>query len=666
MKLAMYRGLLTLALGITVAKPLCGQDYGPPKVIEPSEEALQQVKEKGERLAQALTGLAKLGVKDNVLVDVEVYLQAAQSIVQHREFYDKNSAAWTLAALDRGMLRARILASGDTPWLFAAGQTVVRGYRSRIDGSVQPFAVTFPVDFGKDPKKRWRVDVELHGRTKGLTEVLFLQKHNGEKAVPKEQDFVQISIYGRGNNAYRWAGETDVFEAIEAYLTAEKVAGRAQLSDTSRFLLRGFSMGGAGTWHLGLHYPDRWCAIGPGAGFTTTHGYAGKLPDKLPDYQERCLHIYDAVDYAINAVNVPVVAYSGGKDPQKKAADNIEAILKKHGIAIDHLIAPDLKHDFPAEWFKKANDLYTKYADKPRPDYPTIVKFVTYTLKYPECHWVTILGLEKHYEKASILAMRRDADYLITTENVRTLRLVLEDITGRPQDIEIDEQKLNAKPFLGDGGNYYIYLQRRAGKWHSILPQRIIAQQAQHPRKINKLAGPIDDAFTEPFLCVKGTAKPWHEATRKLAEARLERFRFEWSKFWRGQLPVKDDTDVTNADIVGRNLILFGDPASNSLIAQALDGLPLEWTKDEVRFAGHKVAADKHLPVLIYPNPLNPQRYVVLNSGHTIPTADYTQTNAMLFPRLGDYALLRAGGTDDLGEVVTAGLFDDSWAIERK
>ena len=87
-------------------------------------------------------------------------------------------------------------------------------------------------------------------------------------------------------------------------------------------------MGGAGTWHIGLHHPDRFCVIGPGAGFTTTHGYIANLPKQLPDYQEKCLRIYDAVDYAENAFNVPVVAYSGEKDAQKKAADNIENALK--------------------------------------------------------------------------------------------------------------------------------------------------------------------------------------------------------------------------------------------------------------------------------------------------------------------------------------------------
>ena len=68
------------------------------------------------------------------------------------------------------------------------------------------------------------------------------------------------------------------------------------------------------------------------------------------DYQEKCLRIYDAVDYAENAFNVPVVAYSGEKDPQKAAADNIEAALKafKEPLRFTHLVAPGLEHQHAA------------------------------------------------------------------------------------------------------------------------------------------------------------------------------------------------------------------------------------------------------------------------------------------------------------------------------
>src|SRR5262249_38628398 len=143
---------------------------------------------------------------------------------------------------------------------------------------------------------------------------------------PKDRDFIQLEPYGRGNNAYRWAGEKDVFEALDGFRYARGYDESPV--DSCRIVLRGFSMGGAGTWHIGFHHPDKFCVIGPGAGFTTTHGYIANLPKQLPEYQEQCLRIYDAVDYAENAFNVPIVAYSGEIDAQKKAADNIENLLK--------------------------------------------------------------------------------------------------------------------------------------------------------------------------------------------------------------------------------------------------------------------------------------------------------------------------------------------------
>ena len=90
------------------------------------------------------------------------------------------------------------------------------------------------------------------------------------------------------------------------------------------------------------------------------------------------------------------------------------------------------------------------------------------------------------------------------------------------------------------------------------------------------LQGPIDDAFTEAFLCVRGTGKPWHEAVQRHADDSLQRFRQEWSKYWRGDLPIKDDSDVTYEDIAERHLILFGDPSSNTLLASSKTVRP-EW-----------------------------------------------------------------------------------------
>lgn len=639
--------------------------FQPPKSTAPDKATLEAIEQRAQQLADALDRLQTRGVREPALSDIEIFLKAARWIVRHGQYYN-DSAKWILPVLDQGLLRAAQQGRGETPWYNSPGRTVVRAYRSRIDGSVQPYAVTYPQDYGQDLRKRYRVDLVLHGRDGGLTEVSFLHRHLNAKPAPKNLSHVRIDVFGRTNNAYRWAGETDVFEAVENFFAVENFAGRSKFVDVRRTMLRGFSMGGAGTWHIGLHRPDQFVVLGPGAGFTTTHGYVAKLPAKLPDYQEACLHIYDAVDYAENAFNVPIVAYSGAEDKQMQAAVNIEKKLKTLGLSMTHLIAPKEGHRMPPEWQAKAEAEYAKHADRERSEYPLKVRFVTYTLKYPSCHWVDLLALDRHYGQAGVEAEKVESGLVARTVNTRALRLGLwPGATREPITVTLDGQKLtNVRPVRMPSGELSVYFEKHGGKWSSILPERLIVDRLRSPQKTGGLQGPIDDAFTGPFLCVRGTGTPWHEATDEYARGDLERFRFEWSKFMRGDLPVKEDTEVTADDIATKHLILFGDPGSNSLIEQVVSRLPLSWTKKSITLDGKEYDASKHVPAMIYPSPLAADRYVVVNSGHTFHAADFEGTNALLYPRLGDYAILglRGNKKDPLAvEVQVAGLFDDYW-----
>src|SRR5262249_2196415 len=148
--------------------------------------------------------------------------------------------------------------------------------------------------------------------------------HEGRPAT-KDQPGLVLHVFGRGNNAYRWAGEADVFEAIEA-------VGRNYPVDDRRVVLRGFSMGGAGAWHLGLHHPSLWSSVESGAGFTESKAYA-RLRD-LPPYQEKALHISVAVDCALHALDAPVAGYGGENDPQLQASTNIVEALKGLGFTL--------------------------------------------------------------------------------------------------------------------------------------------------------------------------------------------------------------------------------------------------------------------------------------------------------------------------------------------
>jgi hypothetical protein len=367
-----------------------------------------------------------------------------------------------------------------------------------------------------------------------------------------------------------------------------------------------------------------------------------------------------------------VVAYAGEEDSQLEAAKNIEAKLKPLGVPMTLLVAPKLAHQFPPEWQKKAEEEYRKHLDQDRVDYPDEVKFVTYTLKYPICRWVEILGLDRHYQKASIKARRNgDEGFTVETANVRQLHLQLWPGASRaPLTVNVDGQKLTGvRPYLARAGDLHLYLEKRDGTWTSAWPERLMTDRRKTPQKASGLQGPIDDAFTNSFLCVKGTGEAWNADVQKYADEELARFQAEWSKYLRGDLPVKEDTEVTPDDLSRHHLILFGDPGSNTLIAHALPGLPLKWTKKEVTWAGKGYDAPDHVPALIYPSPLALDRYVVLNSGHTFKARDFRGTNALLYPRLGDHAILKlSGGKKDSleAEVVTAGLFDDFWRVVGK
>jgi len=632
------------------------------QLFPPTEDVLKQIETKTQQLAAKIDELRKNPKTHKLLPDVEIFLRGAQNIVRFKEWYNKASGQWTLDALDRGLERAERLAEGAAPWTELGKQNVVRGYRSGIDGTAQLYGVTYPAGYGKDVNRKWRIDIVLHGRDGTLTEVKYLNTHNGSKKVAFDQDWVQIDVFGRGNNAYRWAGEADVGEALDSFLINEGRAGRARLPDHHRFVVRGFSMGGAGTWHIGLHHPSLLCVMGPGAGFTTTHDYAWKGKKDLPDYQERCLRIYDAIDYVENARMIPIVAYSGGEDAQKRAADNIENRLKELKInTMTHIVAPGLGHTFPPDWVKKANALWSRHAsERPEAD-PTKVSFVTFTTKYNQCYWVILEGLEKHYDKASVRAEIVNKVIHAETKNVRAIRF--QAVRGeRQENFTIDGQQ-----FRGVQDPYFV---KEAGKW--INKDHAARQKNTRLEKVRNLQGPIDDAFASSdsgFVCVTGTGETWHPATQKFVDAKVKAFTYDWAKHWRGELPITNEYGVSPNEIKDKHLILFGDPSSNFLLANILPKLPLKWTKDEIEFAGKKYKSSEHVPVMIFPNPLNPSKYVVLNTGHTIPSEDYMKTNAMLFPRLGDYAILRMTPTAKNAaeyEVATAGLFDEFWKVEKR
>jgi hypothetical protein len=623
------RVLLLFAAGIACAQP-----------YQPTSDELAAIRTK---LADLSGRLDRLGAKPDAALraDVEVYRKAGEWILRYpEEFYTKVYAANALKVLDRGIARADELQRGEPGWPKQKGR-LVRGYRSKVDGSFQPYGLIIPGSY--DGSRPVRLDLVLHGRGATLNEVSFITAHDSTTPVPATQDFITLEVYGRGNNAYRWAGEADVFEALESVEKRYRI-------DPARIVLRGFSMGGAGTWHIGLHHPSRWVAMEAGAGFTETRVYA-KLKE-IPSYQAATLHIYDAVDYSLNAVNLPVVGYGGEIDPQLQGSTNIREQLTKEGFHFRHeglnwfgtdlesifLVGPQTAHKFHPESKKTSDEFINRAVLKGRDEHPANVRFVTYTPRFDgDSFWIRVGALDHEYERAEVDAKHSVGETVVTTKNVSRIELTV------PGKVTIDGKSFKAGPLA---------LERVRGAWSATSRSGL--------RKRHGLQGPIDDAFMEAFVCVRPTGTPLSPAAGEYARRTLEQFGGNFARYFRGDIAVKDDRDVSDADIAQRNLILFGDPGSNTLIARILPKLPLRWTAQAVILGTKKFASAENVPVLIYPNPLNPSRYVVINSGHTFGAADLKGTNALLYPRLGDYAVVQASD----GTPVTAGLFDESWQLE--
>ena len=168
---------------------------------------------------------------------------------------------------------------------------------------------------------------------------------------------------GRVENCYRWAGETDVFEAIEAVCRQYKI-------DRDRIVLRGMSMGASGTWHLGLKHPDRFVAIGPYCGYVDTHEFSHTplsnfvKVDALPPHQEAALHMLDSVDYAANAGVVPEIACIGDKDVFFQAHVLMGKAMKREGLTMVNLISRGTGHVIDPVTHREQMRRIAEYADR--------------------------------------------------------------------------------------------------------------------------------------------------------------------------------------------------------------------------------------------------------------------------------------------------------------
>jgi dienelactone hydrolase len=610
----------------------------------------------------ALKRKYSLGHMADRVADVDVYLEAVRRPLKYDERLYAGRGGTPVAVavqtLATGSERAEQLTNGQAPWMTESG---VRGFYSRIDGSAQPYILTMPERYDAAATRQYRLDIFMHGRDDTVLEQQFMTKSmTGYTSKPYRAgaDRFMLQPYGRYTNASRFAGEIDGLEAIES-------VARAYPIDRNRIVMAGFSMGGASAWSYTVHYADRWVAAAPGAGFAETQVFLRGDLDRQPQnaVQQTLWHMYDATDYAVNTFNVPVVAYSGANDGQKQAADAMAAAMLDEGLTLEHVIGPNTGHSYEPGARQQVQDRLDQLAAKGRNPVPKEIRFTTWTLRYNTMFWVTVDGMAQHWGRARVTAAIAGDAIRATTAGVTAMHLAFDSglapfAVGTRPTLTIDGTAVTL-PAVARDKSLEAGLVRTSTGW------RVGEPVGAGLRKIHDLQGPIDDAFMDAFVFVRPTGKPFSESLGAWEREQADYAISEWVHFFRAEPRVKNDTDVSTADIAGSNLVLFGDPSSNAVYKRLADRLPIQWRPDGV-LVGHDKFSAYHAPVLVFPNPLNAKKYVVINSGFTFHDQ---ANNAMQSPKLPDWAVVDVRKTGNNYRylplfVESQGFFDEAWRLK--
>jgi len=585
------------------------------------------------------------GARDATKADIEIYLKAVQFALQENEFYGPQDVVAAHSLLQAAGTRLEQLQdNGRTGDWFDDRGLLVLGYRSAIDGSVQPYALEIPEDL--DLSKPVPLYVWLHGRNDKLTDLAFISERSKKPGQLEPKNAIVMHPFGRSCLGWKSTAEIDVLEAIE------DVCRRYPI-DRDRIVLAGFSMGGAGAWHIGAHYADRFAAVHAGAGFVDVKRYQNLTPTKMPpEYEQRMWDVYDVPKYVRNLFNLPVVAYSGEVDKQKDAADFMGEAFAAEGRELTHLIGPGMGHKYHPEVLKEVMAKLEEAVRAGRNTKPESVSLQTRTLRYNRMHWVEILGLDQHWQDSRVDAkLTSPAGLEVTTKNIHSLSLT----PPRPVErITIDGQKL-AVPKTES-----VELVKQNGQWSVTTATAL--------RKLNRkrpgLQGPIDDVLLEPFLVVTPSGKSSPEVDKWVA-FELEHLRRRWKNVYRGTLREVLDVNLTHDERAHNHLICFGDAKSNFVLREVASKLPIPLEDEKWQLGDQAFDAGTHVPLLIAPNPLNRAKYLVINSGPTHREA-HDRTNSLQNPKLGDWAIVdvRAAPTAETpGKILAAGVFDEEWKV---
>ena len=515
-------------------------------------------------------------------------------------------------------------------------------YLAEQDDSPQPYYLHIPRTY--TGQKAVPAIVYLHGYAPWLDKTNWHELSYGLADLAEARGYVVIAPFARSNTDFQSIGEADVLRVL-------RLAQQRLKIDPDRIFLLGYSMGGSGAYTLAAHYPDLWAGCVVLCGRKKQYMWRDFDPAKVEPFKRHLLDIESGEPHAPNFLHVPTLVFQGTADVlvQPEQAYAFVDYLNSTGAKAKLVRLEGQSHWIADEVFSTPTAFDWMDAQR-RVAAPKTVRFKTYTLLYNRAYWLTIDAFERWSEPAEVEATLKPQNQLeLTAKNVAHLTL-------RPPRALCNP----AAPFAAtlNGKAAELKPNSRGELLVSLAPVKDTPL-----RKTPSLCGPVKDAFNRRFLFVYGTAGG-AEATaenRKLAE-RLQK---EWFQFTKAFREAVKDTDVSEREMARSNLFLFGTPKTNAVLAQIAPKLPIRFTNAGYEILGKTYkATDTTGLVFIYPNPLAPERYVVVCCG--APYGEKLGVNHK-YDLLPDFIVYSdEPDYDDSNAFYCAGFFNTAWQLDPK
>ena len=485
----------------------------------------------------------------------------------------------------RGALHETSLTAG----VRASTDSHRRTFRSGIDGSVQYYGVTPPTAAAPDDLPP-ALYLSLHGA--GVE-----AGHQARCYSPKDNGFV-VAPTNRRRFGFDWEdwGRLDALEVLE------DASGRFG-ADPRRTYLTGHSMGGHGTWNIGAHFPDRFAAIAPSAGWRDFWSYGGGArwsdPAAVDQLCDRAANASRTLLLKQNYANLGVYVLHGDDD-QTVPVDQARAMRGE--LAEFHPNFAYYERAGAGHWWgNQCMDwppLFAFLDRNVRPAAESILQ-VSFTTISPgisaRSDWVTVETQRRAFAPSDVDAQLDVSARSITatTDNIDRIAFDLRAFeqtlaAGEPVAARIDDQDLRA-PWPATG---VLRLARSGETW-----QLAGAQRPGH--KGPHRSGPFKDAFRNRMVFVVGTGGSLAENSWALHKARYDSETFQYRG--NGAVEIVLDAAFDPAEYPDRGVILYGRSDTNSAFAKLIPGCPIEVRAGVVQVGERSVRGDDLACLFVYP-----------------------------------------------------------------